>query len=97
MSHLLVVFLFWFGFSFLTIIIDFYCAHHRVIPFFFSLSLSLKRNYFWVPVHSTADVLFFFFLTEIPCVILSTAVSGAVYRIRVSKGVVLCIKKQTGV
>ena len=44
-------------FSFLTIRIDFYCAQHRVIPFFFSLSLSLKRNYFWVPIiYSTADV-----------------------------------------
>lgn len=44
--------------------------------------------------YNTADVLLFFFLTEIPCVILSTAVSNTVYRIRVSKGVVLCIKKK---
>lgn len=48
-------------FSFLTIIIDFHCVHRGVSPFFFSLSLSLKRNYFWVPViYNTADVLLFF-------------------------------------
>lgn len=37
-----------------------------------------------------------FFLIKIPCGILSTAVSGAVDRIRVSKGVLFCIKKRTG-
>ena len=69
------------------------CSSWSYSFFIFSLSQLKEKLFLGARYLQNCRCIIIFFLIEIPCVILSTVVSGAVYRIRVSKGVVFCIKK----
>lgn len=53
-------------FSFLTIIIDFRCVHRGVSPFFFSLSLSLKKLFLECPLFTILQMYCYFFPNSDP-------------------------------